>query len=109
SGRVNINRNETEDVSAFLSGQPYDPDGTTNRFYASFVVNFSQLPTAGGAYFAHFMETNGSFRARVWALTGGAAAGKFRLGLSSISTTPASVTNTTDLSLNTNYTVVIRL
>ncbi len=109
SGRLSVTRSDTEDCSAYLSGQPYDPEGGTNRFYASFVVNFSQLPAAAGNYFAHFMDTNGSFRARVWALTGGAGNNKFRLGLSSLSASPAGVTNSTDLSLNTDYTVVVRL
>ncbi|MFZ1072812.1 MAG: immunoglobulin domain-containing protein [Verrucomicrobiia bacterium] len=109
SGRVLLNEANTEDVSALLAGQPYPASGATNVFYASFTVRFSVLPANGGAYFVHFKDASTGFRARVWALTGGAAPGKFRLGISSTSGSVISATNTTDLSLNTDYTVVTRL
>ena len=54
-------------------------------------------------------NSTSGYRARVWALPGGAAPGKFRLGISSISSADISATNSTDLSLNTDYTVVTRL
>jgi len=109
SGRVLLNEANTEDVNAFLTGQPYASSGTTNVFYASFTVKFTSLPSGGGAYFAHFKNSSTTFRARIWALTGGATSGKFRLGISSIDSSAASATNTMDLSLNTDYTVVTRL
>jgi endonuclease/exonuclease/phosphatase family metal-dependent hydrolase len=109
SGRVLLNEGNTEDVNAPLAGQPYEASGVTNVFYASFTVKFTSLPGGGGTYFAHFKNSSTTFRARIWALTGGAASGKFRLGISSTSGSAISATNTTDLSLNTDYTVVTRL
>jgi endonuclease/exonuclease/phosphatase family metal-dependent hydrolase len=109
SGRVLLSEANTEDVNAHLAGQPYPASGTTNVFYAGFTVKFTTLPTAGGAYFAHFKDSSTGFRARLWALAGGAAPGKFRLGISSTSGSVISVTNPVDLSLNTDYLVVTRL
>jgi len=108
SGRVYLSDANTEDVNRPLPGQPYAASGATNVFYASFTVRFTSLPTTAGTYFVHFKDSGTTFRARIWALTSGAASGKFRLGISSASSSAASVTNTTDLSLTTNYTVVTR-
>ncbi|MGO9588061.1 MAG: immunoglobulin domain-containing protein [Limisphaerales bacterium] len=109
SGRVLLNEANTEDVNALLAGQPYAASGKTNVFYASFTVKFTSLPSGSGAYFAHFKNSSTTFRARIWALTGGAAPGKFRLGISSTDGSAAGATNATDLNLNTDYTVVTRL
>ncbi|MGA9777015.1 MAG: immunoglobulin domain-containing protein [Verrucomicrobiia bacterium] len=109
SGRVLLSEANTEDVHVLLAGQPYPASGATNVFYASFKVRFTTLPDRGGAYFAHFKDSGNGFRARIWALTGGAAPGKFRLGISSTSGSVISVTNPMDLSLNTDYIVVARL
>jgi endonuclease/exonuclease/phosphatase family metal-dependent hydrolase len=109
SGRVWLSEACTEDVHALLAGQPYPASGATNVFYAGFTVKFTTLPNAGGAYFAHFKDASTGFRARIWALAGGAAPDKFRLGISSTSGSVISVTNPVDLSLNTDYLVVTRL
>ena len=109
SGRVLVNEANTEDVNVSLAGQPYLASGTTNVFYASFTVRFTTLPGSGGTYFAHFKDSGSGFRARIWALTSGAASGKFRLGISSTSSSVISATSPVDLSLNTDYTVVTRL
>jgi endonuclease/exonuclease/phosphatase family metal-dependent hydrolase len=109
SGRVLLNESNTEDVNAPLAGQPYPATGTTNVFYAGFTVKFTTLPASGGAYFAHFKDSSSGFRARIRALTSGAATGKFRLGISSTSSSVISGTLPMDLSLNTEYTVVTRL
>jgi endonuclease/exonuclease/phosphatase family metal-dependent hydrolase len=110
SGRVLPNEANTEDVNALLAGQPYAASGATNVFYASFTVKFTTLPASGGAYFAHFKDSGSTgFRARIWALTGGAGPGKFRLGISSTSGSAISATVPMDLSLNTDYNVVTRL
>ncbi len=109
SGRILLNEANTEDVHALVAGQPYPVSGATNVFYASFNIRFSTRPAAGGAYFAHFKDDGNGFRARVWALAGGAAPGKFRLGISSTSGSVINATNPMDLSLNTDYTVVTRL
>ena len=109
SGRVFLSEANTEDVNASLAGQPYASSGTTNVFYASFTVKFTSLPSGGGTYFAHFKNSSATFRARIWALAGGAAPGKFRLGISSTSGSVISATNPADLRLNTDYTIVTRL
>ena len=109
SGRVFLNEANTEDVNAPLAGQPYPASGTTNVFYASFTVKFTSLPSGGGTYFAHFKNSSSTFRARIWALTGGAAPDQFRLGISSTNSSAASATSTMDLRLNTDYIVVTRL
>jgi endonuclease/exonuclease/phosphatase family metal-dependent hydrolase len=109
SGRVFLSEANTEDVNASLAGQPYPASGTTNVFYASFTVKFTSLPNSGGTYFAHFKNSSSTFRARIWALTGGAAPDQFRLGISSTNSSAASATSTMDLRLNTDYIVVTRL
>jgi hypothetical protein len=109
SGRVFLSEANTEDVNASLTGQPYPASGTTNVFYASFTVKFTSLPNSGGTYFAHFKNSSSTFRARIWALTGGAAPDQFRLGISSTNSSAASATSTMDLRLNTDYIVVTRL
>ncbi|PYM12161.1 MAG: hypothetical protein DME18_12110 [Verrucomicrobia bacterium] len=109
SGRVSVTSSETEDVGAFLSGNPISP-GSGTLLYTSFTVSFSALPTAGGAYFAHFRDnTNSNFRDTIWASTTGAGAGSFRLGIgNTTAATAISGQIPTDLSLNTSYTVVTR-
>jgi endonuclease/exonuclease/phosphatase family metal-dependent hydrolase len=109
SGRVFLSEANTEDVNASLAGQPYPASGTTNVFYASFTVKFTSLPNSGGTYFAHFKNSSSTFRARIWALTGGAAPDRFRLGISSTNSSAASATSPMDLRLNTDYIVVTRL
>src|SRR5208283_3421902 len=99
SGLVLLNEANTEDVNALLAGQPYPSSGSTNVFYASFTVKFTSLPSGGGAYFAHFKNSSTTFRARIWALIGGAVLDRFRLGISSIDSSAASATNTMDLRL----------
>src|SRR4029077_13023971 len=93
---------------AVPSGQPYDPDGATNRFYAGFTVRFTSLPSPGGTYFAMFKDSSSGFRARIWALTGGAIPGTFRLGISSTDNSINAI-YPADFYLNTNYTLVTRL
>jgi endonuclease/exonuclease/phosphatase family metal-dependent hydrolase len=109
SGRVFLSEANTEDVNASLAGQPYPASGTTNVFYASFTVKFTSLPSSGGTYFAHFKNSSTTYRARIWALTSGAALDRFRLGISSANSSAASATSTVDLRLNTDYIVVTRL
>ena len=109
TGRVFLSEANSEDVNAPLAGQPYPASGTTNVFYASFTVKFTSLPNSGGTYFAHFKNSTTTFRARIWALTGGAALDRFRLGISSTNSSAASATSTMDLRLNTDYIVVTRL
>lgn len=107
SGRVNLDQNESEDVNAPLAGQPYPATGATNIFYAGFTLRFTSLPGASGTYFAHFKDSSTGFRGKLWAFTDGAEPGAFRLGISSAANSP--VAGPTDLTLNVDYQIVVRL
>jgi hypothetical protein len=91
----------TEDVAGSLIGGPYARSNST-VLYAGFKVKFLSLPKVVPGYFAHFS----SFRARLFAGTSNAAAGSFRLQVANGTDTPTELP--TDLSLNSNYTVVTR-
>jgi hypothetical protein len=82
------------------------PYALTN-LYAGFQVQFSALPTGNGNYFA-FFRANGidALVCRLWTATNGAAPGKFRLGIKTVSFSPAMIS--TDLSLGVVYDVVMR-
>ena len=88
--------------------------------YASFIVNFTNLPTANGAYFAHFhfgLPTSTSFEGRLWALAGNPAQptnnfsalpNTFRLGVSANNgSSPIGRILALDLALNTDYQVIL--
>jgi endonuclease/exonuclease/phosphatase family metal-dependent hydrolase len=100
SGAANLTYTEGEDVAAALTAT------SANVYYAGFTVRFSALPSSSGSYFAHF--DGSGFRGRVFALVGGASTDQFRLGLSSTSAT-INQTNAANLSLNTDYRIVVRL
>ncbi len=107
SGRVDLRVPDTEDVNALMLGQPY-PAASGTVLYASFTVNFSVLPSAGGQFFAHFKNsTTSNFRARIFALTSGAGVGQFRIGIANTATS-ATATNAASLNLNTDYRVYVR-
>ena len=110
SGKAQLLFAQGEDVSSYLAGQPYLPGGAANFFYAAFTVRFTALPPSAGNYFAHFKDVGPSagFCARIWALTSGAPAQKFRLGISSTTST-LNVSATNELSLHVDYRVVVRL
>ncbi|MFN3410399.1 MAG: hypothetical protein ACK45B_15510 [Limisphaerales bacterium] len=81
---------------------------SNQNLYASFKMNLTVLPSAT-TYFAHFLQNATTFRCRVWAITNGAAPGKYRLGITSVgSTTSQVVAVPSDLDPNTDYTVVLR-
>jgi hypothetical protein len=105
SGKVNITSAESEDVNVHFAAR------TDGLLFASFVVNFTARPSASGAYFFHFKDdgtgANSTFRARVFALSQGAATDKFRLGIANAAGS-ANATIATDLDLNTDYHVVVR-
>jgi hypothetical protein len=102
SGKVSLTQSKSEDVSATLADGPYN--GAT--LYASFIVNYSGLPTRNGTFFAHFGTS--SFRSRVFATTNGAATGHYRLGIANaVTATPATIV-ARDLDTNADYFVVIR-
>jgi|GEM_PF-838630 Metal-dependent hydrolase len=110
SGRLLVQSSNTEDANALLSGQPYNSANPTNRLYASFVLRCLALPSASGNYFAHFKSSSTTtFACRIWTLTSGAAAGTFRLGISSTSGNVPNAIYPQNLTLNTDYRIVVRL
>ncbi len=104
-GMVELTESESEDVNRLLPGGPYAP-GSALTMYVKFTVQFAALPSGAGRYFAHFKDASTGFRARVFASVDGAAAGKFRLGISEGGNTPALLER--DLNLDTPYTVIVR-
>ncbi|HEY0548819.1 MAG TPA: endonuclease/exonuclease/phosphatase family protein, partial [Verrucomicrobiae bacterium] len=110
NGEVSLTSSETEDVNVPLAGQPYPAAGATNIFYARFTARFTELPTAGGSWFACFKDGSISgFRCRIFALAGDPESGKFRIGLSTANNNSATQTNQTDLTLDMPFTIVVRL
>jgi len=106
SGTVFLSHTNSEDLSVSL-GQIYAPAGNA-VLYAGFKVNFSDLPSAAGDYFAHFKSPTGTgFNGKVFATTSGASAGSYRIGIANGGNSPSGVFGR-DLELNHNYTVVIR-
>jgi len=107
SGRVDLRVPSNEDVNRLIAGQPYtSASGLT--LYASFTLNFSGLPSGVGTYFAHLKGSGTSnYRAKVFAFSGGAGAGQFRLGLAGAANSPA-ITNATFLNTNQDYRVYLR-
>lgn len=98
-----ISQANNGDNFAQLTGAPY----SSGNLYASFVVNFSTVPTSGGTYFAHFKDaTTSGFRCRAFAVSTGAAAGNYRVGIARAS--GAAVIIPTDLAPNTDYLLVMR-
>src|SRR6266550_1601777 len=83
--------------------------------FASFTINFTNLPTANGAYFAHFLINDTTFPCRIWALTGNptgttnvfsALPGTFRIGIAGgIQGSPSKIFPV-DLATNTSYQIV---
>lgn len=113
AGVLNIQADtESEDVNAFLIGQPYATNSGVVLYY-SYDVTFTALPSVPGSYISHFKDINtgasSGFGGRVWASITNAAVGKFRLTAGNAEGT----TNTTaqfpvDLDLNTKYRVVLK-
>jgi len=99
-------------------GASYDPavDNTT-QLYLGFTVNFSALPfssgtATAGSYFAHFKaSTVGSeFYARIGANQEGATLDTFRMAIANESwNTDNTVEFPLDLSLDTDYKIIVRL
>jgi hypothetical protein len=108
-GKVFLNQTNDEDFNREFPGRIFEP-GSGTILYASFVVNFSQLPSAAGAYFAHYKDDGTiNFRGRVFASAQGAPAGQFRLGVANGAANVATNgLHPTLLNTNQNYTVVTR-
>lgn len=93
------------DVNSLFLNQPYSVTATNAAIYAKFDVEFTVLPSTSGEYFVHFMPS--SFRGRIIASTTGAAAGKFKIGISHSTSTKTNLPG--DFDLNTVYTLVVRI
>ncbi len=107
SGRMFLSKANSEDVHALLAGQPYAATPGT-ILYVSFKINYTNLPSASGSYFAEFKDGGTGFRARIFAQAVDVATGTFRIGIANAGTTPSAIFNA-DLVTNTDYTVVARL
>ncbi|MEP6663364.1 MAG: immunoglobulin domain-containing protein, partial [Verrucomicrobiota bacterium] len=98
-GKLLLTQSASEDINAATPGI-----GTI--VYASFKVNFSQVPSTNGDYFAHFKDnTTTGFRGRVFATATNSLPGTFRLGIAAAAGTPNQILPR-DLTTNTEYLVV---
>jgi hypothetical protein len=104
-GVLQLTASETEDVSARLIGSPY-PTNSGAVLYASMKVTFTALP--GAEYFAHYRETGGTFRARIFGTVSNVTSGSFRIGIANTVAATSGTVVERDLSLNTTYLVVSR-
>ena len=99
---------------SITNGSPYT--NGQQVLYASFVVNFTNLPTTNGAVFAHFSYGGTAIEGKLWALTGGpnqttnnftVLPNTFRLGVSAANSGNPFKVYPVDLALNTDYQVVM--
>ena len=106
-GQLILTQSGSEDFHAKLAGGPYKKS-SGGTMYASFDVEFTELPIGGGSYFAHFRDDGFGYRARIIAQTTGAEGGAFRIGASSKGK-QSTVLVENDLHLDTVYKVVIAM
>jgi endonuclease/exonuclease/phosphatase family metal-dependent hydrolase len=109
SGRALLANTNSEDVNTVL-GQSF-PTTSGAWLYASFTLNLAHIPSAGGDFFAHFKGsgTTSGFHDKVFVTTNGVPYGFYRLGLANEATSAPSVVLASNLTINTDYTVVTRL
>lgn len=108
NGKLLLNNTASEDINRWYNVVPITSTSGV-LLHSRFIVSFSALPTASGVgeYFAHFREASGgNFRARVFATTNGAPAGKFRMAISNGGFVTA--VHPAELSLDTSYVIIIR-
>ena len=106
-GQLILTQSGSEDFHAKLAGGPYKKS-SVGTMYASFDVEFTELPIGGGSYFAHFRDDGFGYRARIIAQTTGAEGGAFRIGASSKGKQSTALVEN-DLHLDTVYKVVIAM
>ena len=106
-GQLILTQSGSEDFHAKLAGGPYKKS-SGGTMYASFDVEFTELPIGGGSYFAHFRDDGFGYRARIIAQTTGAEGGAFRIGVSSKGKQSTALVEN-DLHLDTVYKVVIAM
>jgi hypothetical protein len=104
-GVLQLTGSEAEDVNARLIGSPYATNGGA-VLYASMKVTYTAFP--GAEYFAHYRETGGSFRARIFGTVSNVTSGSFRMGIANTLPATGGTVVERDLSLNTTYLVVTR-
>jgi len=99
---------------AIAPGSPYT--NGQQVLYASFVVNFTNLPTANGAVFAHYSFSGTSIEGKLWGLVGNPVQttnnftvlpNTFRLGVSAANSGSPNKVFPIDLALNSDYQVVV--
>ncbi len=108
-GKLLMNQTNSEDFNREFFPQVYYPSNGV-ILYASFVVNFTNLPTAGGGYFSHYKDDGVlNYRGRIFASSQSAPAGQFRIGAANAA---AAITTNglhpTFLTTNQTYKVVTR-
>ena len=108
-GKLLINQTNNEDFNREFFPQVYYPSNGV-ILYASFEVNFTNLPSAGGGYFSHYKDDGTlNFRGRVFSSSQSAPAGQFRIG---VANSAAAITTNglhpTFLTTNQTYKVVTR-
>lgn len=107
-GEVQLTGGQTEDISATLIGAPY-ATSSGKTLYASFTVNYKSLPPGSGEFFAHFRDPAGALRARVFGTqTNVTEFGRYRLGIANESNIAGAATFPVDLTVDTEYVVVVR-
>ena len=106
-GQLILTQSGSEDFHAKLAGGLYKKS-SGGTMYASFDVEFTELPIGGGSYFAHFRDDGFGYRARIIAQTTGAEGGAFRIGASSKGKQSTALVEN-DLHLDTVYKVVIAM
>ncbi|MDP7440663.1 MAG: lamin tail domain-containing protein [Verrucomicrobiota bacterium] len=106
-GQLILTQANTEDFHAKLAGGPY-MKSSGGTMYASFDVEFTELPSGDGSYFAHFRDDGFGYQARIVAQSTGAEGGAFRIGVTSKGKASTAVVDN-DLHLDTVYKVVIAM
>jgi len=105
SGKLLLNNTNSEDIDRFFTNSPI-ASTSGQIIYTRMVVNFSALPTANstGEYFTHIYGFSGLFKARVFAITNGAALGKFRFNITSGGFTTGNFPQ--DIGTNENHVII---
>jgi hypothetical protein len=107
---LGVTATRSGDVHRLLSITNNSPYTNAQQvLYASFIVNFTNLPMAAGAYFAHFYVNSSTFQGKLWAFTNGSVLpNTFRLGITAAGATASpNKIYPVDLALNTDYQVVL--
>ena len=105
--QLSLNPTNSEDISAGLTSGVAVSTGAT--LYLGFTIHETLLPTIPGDYFMHLKDsTTSNFFCKIFAARTNAAAGKYRLGVSSKANNPPNAELPVDLDTNTTYTVVVR-